>query len=69
MAYLRRFGAFWYDFLVGDRSELFVGPLVALVVTGLALRAGLPAIWTSLLLVGCVVLVGGISLVLAVRGR
>lgn|GEM_PF-150846 len=28
--WLRAFGAFWWDFLVGDTPELFVGALVAI---------------------------------------
>jgi hypothetical protein len=43
MNYGRRFVAFWYDFLVGDKLELFVGPILALVVTGVVLRIGLDA--------------------------
>jgi hypothetical protein len=44
--WLRAFGAFWWDFVVGDDSWLAVG-----VVAGLALTAGLsalgvPAWWT-----------------------
>jgi uncharacterized membrane protein len=37
--YVRAFGAFWYDFLVGDKWELFVGPIVVLVIAWLAIEA------------------------------
>ena len=40
MRYLRAFGAFWYDFLVGDRPELFVGAIVALVLVADVADAG-----------------------------
>jgi hypothetical protein len=43
MTYLRSFGAFLYDFLVGDAWELFVGPIVALVIGWGLVQAGLPA--------------------------
>lgn len=54
MRYVFAFGRFWHDFLIGDRPELFVGPLVALAVAGLAAAAG----WTGaggLILFGLVV--------------
>ena len=52
MAFARRFAAFWYDFLVGDHWELFVGPLVALAVVAALLAAGVaPAIGGVLLFV------------------
>ena len=39
--YLRAFGAFWYDFLIGDRPELFVGSIAVLAATWLGVQAGL----------------------------
>ena len=42
MRYLRAFGAFWYDFLVGDKWELFVGPIVVLAVAWLLVEANIP---------------------------
>jgi hypothetical protein len=53
MTWLRRFGAFWYDFLVGDRWELFVGPIAVLV-----LVAALVATGASTLLAGAVLFLG-----------
>lgn len=43
MRYMRAFGAFWYDFLVGDKWELFVGPIVVLAVAWLLVEAGVPS--------------------------
>jgi hypothetical protein len=64
----RCFFRFWYDFLVGDRPELFVGPIVALAVAWLATRADVPAAVTGILLFGLVTAVGGLSIGWAVRG-
>ena len=63
MRYVIAFGRFWYDFLIGDRPELFVGPILALTVVALLTRAG----WTAangLLLFGLVVATGTLSLTL-----
>jgi len=65
MDLLRRFGAFWYDFLVGDRWELFLGPILVLVVVAVALGAGLsPGLAGGLLFIG-VVAVGATSLAIS----
>jgi hypothetical protein len=40
VTWLGRFGRFWYDFLVGDRWELLVGPILALVLAATLLSAG-----------------------------
>ena len=62
MDLLRRFGAFWYDFLVGDQWELFIGPIVVLAAVSVALASGLsPEVAGGLLFVG-VTTVGAISL-------
>jgi hypothetical protein len=67
MRYLRAFGAFWYDFLIGDHPELFLGPLVALLISWIALRSG----WTNglvgLLLCAGIIVTGAVSLKLSVR--
>jgi len=39
MTFLRNFGAFWYDFIVGDDWVLAVGVLVALALTAVAARS------------------------------
>ena len=58
MRYVTAFGRFWYDFLVGDRPELFVGPIVGLAVVALLIQAGWAATG-GLLLFGLVVASGG----------
>jgi hypothetical protein len=42
---LRRFVAFWYDFIVGDDWHVALAVLVALAVTYVVHRAGAPAWW------------------------
>jgi hypothetical protein len=42
---LRRFGLFWFDFVVGDDWRVAVAVVLALAVTGAAAGAGLPAWW------------------------
>jgi hypothetical protein len=66
MRYIRAFGYFWYDFLVGDRPELFVGPIVALAIIWFAVQSGLGAV-AGLGLTVLVLAIGGASLVLASR--
>ncbi len=68
MRYIRAFFRFWYDFLVGDRPELFVGPIAALVVAWLVTRAGVPAPVTGALLFVLVAAIGSLSIAWAVRG-
>ena len=50
MRYIRAFGAFWYDFLVGDRPELFLGPIAALLLAWLLVGAGVAPGATGLVL-------------------
>ena len=45
MGKLRAFGAFWYDFIVGDDWRVAVGVVAALGLTFAASRAGAPAWW------------------------
>jgi hypothetical protein len=69
MSFLRAFGAFWYDFLVGDRPELFVGSIAALALAWVVIREGLdPAIAGGLLAISILTL-GWLSLALATRRR
>jgi hypothetical protein len=42
---LRAFGAFWYDFVVGDDWRVAVAVVLALAVTAGLAQAGLPAWW------------------------
>ena len=67
MTFLRRFAGFWYDFLVGDHWELFVGPIAALAVVWLAVGAGLAGPAAGLLLVALIAGVAASSVALAVR--
>jgi hypothetical protein len=42
---LRAFGAFWYDFVIGDDWRVAVGVVVALAATYAVSRTGAPAWW------------------------
>jgi hypothetical protein len=57
MTVVHRFYSFWYDFLVGDSWELFVGPIVALLVVGTCLSFGVDHAVAGLLLFTLVVAV------------
>lgn len=61
---LRAFGAFWWDFVVGDDWRVAAGVVAALAATALLVHAGIPAWW---LLPVCVVLLLGLSLRRALR--
>ena len=66
MRYVVAFGRFWYDFLIGDRPELFIGPVAALIVVALLARSG----WAGaggILLFGLVVASGAWSLARELR--
>jgi hypothetical protein len=68
MKYVRQFAAFLYDFLVGDAWELFLGPIIGLVVAWALVQAGLePALVGGVLFVG-VMVVAAVHLTLALRG-
>ena len=45
MRRLRAFGAFWYDFVVGDDWLIAVGVVIALALTYVLSRAAVPAWW------------------------
>jgi hypothetical protein len=58
MRYVVAFGRFWYDFLIGARPELFVGPIVGLANVAVVTALG----WTGasgLLLFAFVMASGG----------
>jgi hypothetical protein len=42
---LRAFGAFWWDFIVGDDWLVAAAVVVGLVVTALLAQAGVPSWW------------------------
>jgi hypothetical protein len=67
MGVLRRFVAFWYDFLVGDRWELFVGPIVVLALAWVLVGAGVPGAVAGLVLFVGVAVVAGLSIADATR--
>lgn len=67
MRYLRAFGAFWYDFLVGDRPELFLGPIACLAIVAALVRVGATDLLAGLVLVAGTCTVGALSLVLVLR--
>jgi hypothetical protein len=60
--------AFWYDFLVGDRWELFIGPIVALAAARLLVQTALPGAVTGTLLFAFVAMVGALSVGLSIFG-
>jgi hypothetical protein len=45
IARLRAFGAFWYDFIVGDDWRVAVSVVVALAVTYAVSKTSVPAWW------------------------
>jgi hypothetical protein len=45
MARLKAFGAFWYDFVIGDDWVLAAGVVLALVVTALVARVSSTGWW------------------------
>ncbi len=69
MRYLRAFGAFWHDFLIGDRPEIFAFSILLLALVWAAIRMGLDATLAGgILLVGTMV-VGSWSLWRAIQPR
>jgi hypothetical protein len=67
LGYLKGFGRFWYDFLVGDRPELFVGPILALALAWLLLQANVASAVTAIVLIVAVGVVAAISLYVTTR--
>jgi len=67
MKYVRQFGAFLYDFLVGDAWELFVGPIVVLVAAWLLVQAGQPSEVVAVFVVVGVLAVAAINVAAALR--
>jgi hypothetical protein len=64
MRFLRRFGQFWWDFVVGDDWTSAVGVVLAIGLTAALEAAGVDAWWV---LPPAVLLVLGFSLVRATR--
>jgi len=65
--FLRSFLHFWSDFLIGDRLELFVGPILALAAAAVLVRAGIDSAFVGVLLFGAIALIGAGSIALATR--
>ena len=62
MRYLRAFGAFWYDFLIGDRPELFAGSIVVLGLVWIAINLGLSPTAAGGLLTALILALAGLSI-------
>jgi hypothetical protein len=62
--WLRGFGAFWWDFIVGDDWRIAVGVIIALAATAGLVHAGVPAWW---LVPIAVVIFLALSVTMAVR--
>ena len=45
MSYLRRFGRFWWSFVIGDNMPLALGAGVAIAVTALLVHLGVNPWW------------------------
>jgi hypothetical protein len=69
MRYVRAFGMFWYDFLVGDRPELFLGSIGVLALVWAVINLGLSSTLAGALLIAGVLLLAGFSLWFATRSR
>ena len=63
----RAFLHFWSDFLIGDRLELFVGPIVVLVAAAALVRAGLASGLVGALFFAAIASIGAISVALVIR--
>lgn len=59
MRFIKNFGLFWYDFVVGDDWSVAVGIVIALVITALLAHQNIAAWW---LMPIAVVVVLGVSL-------
>ena len=68
MSFIRRFLAFWYDFIIGDDWVVAAGVVVLLVATGLLANANLHTTAWILMPVGVVVVLA-ISLRRATASR
>lgn len=67
MSYLRQLAAFLYDFLVGDAWELFVGPIVVLLIGAALVAVGASAAIVGLVLVVGVAAVAALNIAAALR--
>jgi hypothetical protein len=67
--YLRAFGAFWYDFLIGDRPELFIGSIAVLALVWIAINMGLSPTIAGGLLTVLILVLAGLSIWSATRRK
>lgn len=67
MTYVRMFLAFLYDFLVGDSWELFIGPIIGLIVARAFLQAGLTPHLVGITLFVIIAAVGATNVITALR--
>ncbi|MGH3661706.1 MAG: hypothetical protein ACRDTQ_07595 [Micromonosporaceae bacterium] len=69
MRFLKAFGQFWYDFIIGDDWKIAAAVVSALAVTALLLVSGVLA-GAALVLFGAVAIVAlfAVSMVIDVRG-
>src|SRR4029078_11771170 len=44
-ARLKAFGAFWYDFIIGDDWTVAAGIVIALIITGVVATTAIPGWW------------------------
>jgi len=65
MRYLRGFGRFWFDFIVGDDWRIAAGVVAALGLGALALRAGLSHALLAVLVAVAMIAVVMVSLLRA----
>jgi hypothetical protein len=69
LRWLRAFGAFWWDFLVGDTPELFIGALGAIGVLAILVKAVSANAVAVAAFPALVVVLLAVSLVLERRSR
>ena len=68
MKFLKAFGQFWYDFIIGDDWKIAVAVVAALGLTLAASGTGIVA-GTAVSLVGAALLIGAFSLALVIDTR
>ena len=68
MKYLKAFGRFWYEFIVGDDPKIAIAVVVAMVLTAGALAVGLFGD-TGLALLGGVLIVAAFAASLVIDTR
>lgn len=68
MKYLKAFGQFWYEFIVGDDPKIAIAVVIALALTAGALAVGLFGD-TGLVLLGGVLIVAAFAISLIIDTR